>query len=118
MLTGAGQLIIIGTLPLYSRIFEPDIYGQYVIFIGAFTIVSVLAGVRYDTAIVLPREQHLAAALSALVLLIAFAISALIAAATLVASVLKLLPQHWPSVARQFGYGLAARPRSALCNAA
>ncbi len=107
MLTGAGQLLIIGTLPLYSRFFEPGIYGQYVIFIGAFTIASVLAGVRYDTAIVLPRAQHLAAALSVLVLLIALVISALIAAATLVVSVLKLLPQHWPYAARQFGYGLA-----------
>jgi O-antigen/teichoic acid export membrane protein len=107
VLTGAGQLLIIGTLPLYSRLFEPGIYGQYVIFIGAFTIASVLAGVRYDTAIVLPRAQHLAAALSVLVLLIALVVSALIAAATLVVSVLKLLPQHWPYAVRQFGYGLA-----------
>jgi hypothetical protein len=39
-LTAAGQLIIIGTLPLYSRIFDPAIYGEYVVFVGAFTVVQ------------------------------------------------------------------------------
>ena len=71
-LTAAGQLIIIGTLPLYSRIFDPGTYGEYVIFVGAYTVVSVLAGVRYDSAIVLPRRDAIALSLSLLVVLIAW----------------------------------------------
>jgi len=75
-LTAAGQLIIIGTLPLYSRIFDPGTYGEYVIFIGAYTVVSVLAGVRYDSAIVLPRREAVALSLSLLVVLIAVVVAA------------------------------------------
>jgi len=60
-LTAAGQLVIVGSLPLYSRIFDPSAYGEYVIFFGTFTVLSVLAGMRYDSAVVLPRDDGLAA---------------------------------------------------------
>ena len=43
-LTAAGQLLIIGSLPAYSKIFDPGMYGEYVIFVGAYTVISVLAG--------------------------------------------------------------------------
>jgi O-antigen/teichoic acid export membrane protein len=108
-LTAAGQLLIIGTLPLYSRLFEPATYGQFVIFVGVFTVVSVLAGVRYDSAIVLPRSDTVARSLSLLVVLIALAVAAMVAVVTATASllhtgegdVLMALP------ASNFGYGLA-----------
>jgi O-antigen/teichoic acid export membrane protein len=107
-LTAAGQLVIIGSLPLYSRVFEPDAYGAYLIFVGAFTVVSVLAGLRYDSAIVLPRSAALVTALFALVMLIALSVSALIAATTLGVALLGLAPRKWDSSANIFGYGLAA----------
>jgi len=107
-LTAAGQLVIIGSLPTYSKVFEPGTYGEYLIFVGAFTVVSVLAGVRYDSAIVLPRQDAIAARLSALVMLIALAVSGLIAVATFAATVLGLSPdEHWAPIERHFGYGLA-----------
>jgi O-antigen/teichoic acid export membrane protein len=106
-LTAAGQLVIIGTLPAYSRVFEPGTYGEYLIFVGAFTVVSVLAGLRYDSAIVLPRNDAIAAALFSLVMLIALTVSAAIAAATLAVSLLGLAPEQWRPVVRPFGYGLA-----------
>ena len=82
-LTAAGQLIMVGTLPIYSRLFDPTPYGVYVIFVGAIGVIGVLAGLRYDSAIVLPRDARLARALFALVMLIAVALAAFIAAATL-----------------------------------
>jgi O-antigen/teichoic acid export membrane protein len=106
-LTAAGQLVIVGSLPTYSKVFEPGTYGEYLIFVGVFTVVSVLAGVRYDSAIVLPRNDTLAAALFALVMLIALTVSAAIAGATLSASVLGLIPDQWAPIERPFGYGLA-----------
>ena len=105
-LTAAGQLIIIGSLPAYSRLFDPGTYGEYVIFVGVVGVVSVLAGVRYDSAIVLPRNATVASALSALVVLIAAAVAAVIAAATLVA--VASAPAGWLGARPQFGYGLAA----------
>jgi O-antigen/teichoic acid export membrane protein len=77
-LTAAGQLVVIGSLPLYSRVFDPSIYGEFVIFVGATTVVSVFAGLRYDSAIVLPRSEPVAAALTTLVMLIALGVAALL----------------------------------------
>jgi O-antigen/teichoic acid export membrane protein len=107
-LTAAGQLIVVGTLPAYSRVFDPGTYGEYVVFVGAFTVVSVLAGVRYESAIVLPRNPGIAALLTALVLLIALAVATLIVGATFAAEVLRLVPDTWAAVELHFGCALAA----------
>lgn len=107
-LTAAGQLLIIGSLPAYSRIFDPGRYGEYVIFVGAFTVVSVLAGLRYDSAIVLPRNNGIAAALSALVILIAVSVSVIIVVLSLAVSTLGLAPQRWDAIVLHLGFGLAA----------
>ena len=101
-------MLIIGSLPAYSKIFDPGAYGEYVIFVGAFAVVSVLAGVRYDSAIVLPRNDGVAFTLSALVMLIALTVSALIAAAVLLAWAFEWTPDRWVRIERHFGYGLAA----------
>ena len=106
-LTAAGQLIIIGTLPLYSRIFDPGIYGEYVVFVGAFTVVSVLAGLRYDSAIVLPRRDTIALSLSLLVVMIALAVAGVVALATVTSSQLGLAVGSRAFLAKDFGYGLA-----------
>src|ERR1700730_4052380 len=108
VLTAAGQLLIIGSLPAYSKVFDPGTYGEYVIFVGTFTVVSVLAGLRYDSAIVLPRNDGMAAALSSLVMLIALIVAALIAVATLAASTAVLTSYRWAVLEQRFGYGLAA----------
>jgi O-antigen/teichoic acid export membrane protein len=106
-LTAAGQLLIIGSLPAYSRLFEPGTYGEYLIFVGAFAVVSVLAGLRYDSAIVLPRSEAMAAALFALVMLIALTVATAIAAVTAWAFVWGLAPVQWQPLERTFGFGLA-----------
>jgi O-antigen/teichoic acid export membrane protein len=106
-LTAAGQLLIVGTLPLYSRTFDPSAYGEYIVFVGAYTVVSVLAGIRYDSAIVLPRNDGLALALSSLVLCIGLAVSALLALLTSLTVSFGWLADHWETLAARFGYGLA-----------
>jgi O-antigen/teichoic acid export membrane protein len=107
-LTAAGQLLIIGSLPVYSNIFDPRTYGEYVIFVGAYTVIGALAGVSYDSAIVLPRSHGIAATLTSLVVLIAVAVSILIALATLVSAEFSWIPERWVAVEGHFGYGLAA----------
>jgi O-antigen/teichoic acid export membrane protein len=107
-LTAAGQVIIIGTLPTYSRVFDPGAYGEYLIFVGAVGIVSVFAGLRYDFAIVLPRDDRIASRLSALVMFIALMVAILIAGATLLAQAFEWAPDGWMGIERDLGYGLAA----------
>src|SRR5579862_4364827 len=107
-LSAAGQLIIIGSLPTYSRLFDPGTYGEYLIFVGAVAVVSVFAGVRYDSAIVLPRNNRIAGMLTALVMLIAVAVALLIASATLLSGAIAWAPARWLANEQQVGYGLAA----------
>lgn len=106
-LTAAGQLIIVGSLPIYSRVFDPATYGEYVIFVGAVGVVGVLAGVRYDSAIVLPRNDRVALELSALVMLIAAAVATSVAVATLLASLFAVTATSWWRIGAHFGYGVA-----------
>jgi O-antigen/teichoic acid export membrane protein len=106
-LTAAGQLVIVGSLPLYSRIFDPSAYGEYVIFFGTFTVLSVLAGMRYDSAVVLPRDDGLAAAVAGLMLLIGFGVAILIAALTFAEAYVGLFPDLWAATGIDFGCGLA-----------
>lgn len=107
-LTAAGQIIIIGSLPTYSNAFDPGTYGEYLIFVGAVGVVGVFAGVRYDFAIVLPRDDGIARMLSALVMLIALAVATSIVGVTFLAQTLKWAPGGWMHVEQNFGYGLAA----------
>src|ERR1700727_118530 len=109
-LTAAGQFVIIGSLPTYSRVFDPGAYGEYLIFVGAVAIVSVFAGLRYDSAIVLPRDDNIASRLSALVMLIALVVALLIACATLLAQAFEWAPAGWMEFGQDLGYGLAAAP--------
>ena len=106
-LSAAGQLIIIGSLPAYSRLFDPGPYGEYLIFVGAVGVVSVFAGVRYDSAIVLPRNDRIAGMLTAVVMLIAVAVSVLIAGATLLSGAVDWAPARWLASETEVGYGLA-----------
>src|SRR5579863_4080621 len=82
-LTATGQLIIVGSLPTYSALFDPGAYGEYLVFVGAVGVLGVFAGVRYDSAIVLPRSDRLAAGLFVLVMLIAALVAVLTAGITL-----------------------------------
>ena len=107
-LTAAGQFIIIGSLPTYSRVFDPGAYGEYLIFVGAVGIVAVFAGLRYDSAIVLPRDDRIAGRLSALVMLIALTVALLIACATRLAQAIYPAPDGWVFLGRNLGYGLSA----------
>ena len=107
-LSAAGQLIIIGSLPAYSRLFDPGTYGEYLIFVGVVGVVSVFAGVRYDSAIVLPRNDRIATMLTALVMLVALMIGVLIASATLLAETIPRSTAGLLTSEREFGYGLAA----------
>ncbi len=107
-LTAAGQLLVIGSLPAYSNLFDASTYGSYVMFIGAYTVISELATARYDSAIVLPRNDAVAGTLAALAMLIAGAASTFIALATLVLSWFSWIPGRWLAIESNFGYGLAA----------
>jgi len=64
--TGLAQLIPIAATPLLSRIYSPEQYGLYGLFVALVSSMSALATGRYEMAIMLPRKQSDAAAIAAL----------------------------------------------------
>lgn len=66
---GAGQLIGIVTAPVITRLYSPTEYGVYSVAVSIL-IVSVIACLRYEFAILLPSEDRSAANLLALSLAI------------------------------------------------
>jgi O-antigen/teichoic acid export membrane protein len=72
-LTGAslaGQLILAFTLPILTRIYSPHEFGIYQAYVTVLGFGLVIAALRYDTAIVLPKSDKTAIDLAVLSLLI------------------------------------------------
>lgn len=59
LVSGTIVTAIIGflLLPIITRIFNPDIYGTFSIFISIVGVFSVIACMRYEMAIVLPKKD-------------------------------------------------------------
>ena len=58
---GVAQVInVVGTL-LLARLFTPDAFGSFALFVTVVSFLSVLGGARYELAIMLPEEDAEAA---------------------------------------------------------
>jgi len=77
-----SQVILFGTLPWLARLYAPDAFGVYTIFLGVTAIAGVFAGLRYDSAAVLPRLDGGALALANVVLLLGATVALVILAVT------------------------------------
>lgn len=78
--TGAGQLIVVASSPILTRLYDPSDFGIYAV---ATAIISVLISVvclRYEVAIPLPESDAVAADVLALCLLATLAVTAATAA--------------------------------------
>lgn len=77
-----SQLIVIGTIPILTRLFDPAAFGLLALFTAATTILGTIACLRYDMAIVLPRSDRQAGALFWLCIVIAAILSMAVAMAS------------------------------------
>lgn len=59
LLTGtvAAQVIMLLLTPVLSRLYSPEAYGLFSIFSSILATVAVMAGLRYDMAIMLPKRD-------------------------------------------------------------
>ena len=73
--TALSQVITILIAPLLTRLFMPEDYGFFAIFISIVAILSVLATFRYEMAIILPRQSKEGEEIYLLSVLIAFSMS-------------------------------------------
>ena len=90
--TRLAQLIALAASPLLSRLYTPENFGVFALYLSAVTLLAILATGRYELAIVLPEDDDDARHLFALALFV----SLVVTAATLLAVLL-------------WGDGLAAR---------
>lgn len=67
---GAGQIIVLLASPLITRLYSPDEFGILAVYTGLLGMVTTVASLRYQLAIVLPRTDGSAANVLALALII------------------------------------------------
>lgn len=69
-----AQLIGLVALPILSRLYSPSDFGQLAIFLAIVSISATMITLRYEVAIVLPKDEHQVIAITALSLLLAMSI--------------------------------------------
>jgi len=76
--TALGQTIIVLSSPLLTRIYSPDDFGILAVYVSIISILSVIISLRYESAIVLPKDDRKARDLALLSIGIAFGFSLLL----------------------------------------
>lgn len=98
LLTGtvASQVIGVITMPILSRIYGPGAFGILAIFLSVSAVVSMVAALRYEYAIVLPEREEDAHRLRQLSTGLVSVISVLTVVATILVFCLSgPANQHW-----------------------
>jgi len=104
--TALNQIWLLATLPLLARFYSPRDFGIYAVFQTSHVLASTFAGLRYESAAVVPKTDRTALACLALTMLAGFATALVILGATLVASMLGL-PSFAENGLMFFGVSLA-----------
>ncbi len=74
--TGLAQAIPIGISPILTRLYSPEEFGLFALYMAIVSIAAVLVTGRYEQAILLPRQERDAAHIAALVVLLSGLVSA------------------------------------------
>ena len=61
--TAIGQLIAILTLPVLTRIYDPEAFSVLAVYVSVLTLLTVISGMCFEYAVPLPKSDHIAAAL-------------------------------------------------------
>ena len=64
--TAIGQLIAILALPILTRLYEPEAFSVLAVYASILSLISVIACLRLEIAIPLPKSERMAAALCVL----------------------------------------------------
>ncbi len=81
-----GQAIALLSAPIVARLFAPEAFGIGAIYGTILAVIGLAACLRYDNAVLLPKDPADGAAVLATAILAAFGVSALCAVATLFAA--------------------------------
>jgi O-antigen/teichoic acid export membrane protein len=73
--TAIGQAISFGVSPALTRLYRPDEFGMFALFLSIASLISVVSAGRYEFAIVLPEKEQDALNVLALSVMLVFAVS-------------------------------------------
>lgn len=74
----AGQVLVAAALPLLSRLYKPAEFGLATAFASVVGIVTIVASLRYEVAIPLPRDDGVAATVLVLSVVVVLSVAALV----------------------------------------
>lgn len=86
--TAGAQVIALAAIPLLTRLYGPEAYGELGAFTAALAIIAPIAALTYPTAIVMQPDDRSAIGVARLSLLLALGMAAALAIASLVMSTL------------------------------
>lgn len=95
--TALAQAIPLLTAPLLTRLYGPEQFGALATFVGAVTVLSVVATLRMEPAIVLPQDDGDAANLVAVALCVTLVNVILLLAGSLLGKA--WIHDRWPAIA-------------------
>lgn len=72
----ASQVVVLAAVPLLARLYAPEEFGRLSLFASAYGIAIGVVTLKFDNAIILPREESTAIRLTALTCVVAAAVSA------------------------------------------
>lgn len=61
--TAIAQLLLVGTSPVLTRLFVPEAFGAFGVYLSLVSILGALCTLRFDQAMMMPKETEVAAAL-------------------------------------------------------
>ncbi|MBI1944978.1 MAG: lipopolysaccharide biosynthesis protein [Deltaproteobacteria bacterium] len=75
----ASQVVVFGATPLLTRLFSPEDFGVYAVFSGSNAVLAALFTLKYDLAILLPKEDVEARGITRLMLYVAATLAGAVA---------------------------------------
>jgi lipopolysaccharide exporter len=76
--TAAGQVVALVSMPILTRLYVPSQFGTMGLLVAISSIISILATMRYEVAIVLPEKDEVAAVIASVAFLMVTGISLLL----------------------------------------
>jgi O-antigen/teichoic acid export membrane protein len=108
--TGMAQVVTLAATPIISRLFTPDHFGSAAFFLAVAGVLLPIASLRYEQAIVLPKENPEAAGIARLSGLVLIASTSVVLSAVLLVTMFGLTDQ----VFRSIGYWSLLLPLALL----
>lgn len=93
--TVVSQVVVLAMTPVLTRVLGPASFGGLALFSSVYAVLAGALTMKYEQAILLPKEEETASALTALTVQLSAVLSVLVMAGMVLAVSLGRLPVYW-----------------------